>query len=117
MVDLLLYDKGMRFRNIPARAKNYYGAGKDEYVDEDAPKTRSCPPPVNYLIRIVHDPLDVGGFKPGVGFSVVEYTEMKHRCAFTPGTILDVRGTLRIIRRRNGYQVASRHKKSTSASS
>ena len=108
MVDLLWHDR-RRLRRSGARAYNYRGAqdavggGKHATTGEPVGRPRGA---YGYVIEIVSDPLDVGGFRKGVCFSVVEYTEMKHRCAFTPGTILNVRGTLRIIRRQNGYQVA-----------
>jgi hypothetical protein len=108
MVDLLWHERGTLCRT-GARANNYRGATPSKYVDPDAARTRCKPPVVSYLIRIIHDPLEIGGFAKGTSFSVLEYTEMKHRCAFTPGTILKVRGTLRIINRRNGYQVASKY--------
>ena len=112
MVDLLFYEK-LHHRPVVRRvviglSTNYVGADRKDTEKPDAyRRTRSEPPPVNYLIKIVHDPLDIGGFKKDTCFSVLEFTEMKHRCSFTPGTILNVRGTLRIIRRKNGYQVAS----------
>ena len=110
MVDLLWHRRG-KLRRSGARAYNYVDAVPEVYADKTAARTRCEPPPVNYLIRVVYDPLDLGGFKEGTCFSVLEFTEMKHRCSFTPGTILSVRGTLRIIRRQNGYQVASKYKK------
>ena len=108
MVDILWHDR-RRLRRSGARAKNYLNATQKKYEEEGAVRTRCAPPPVDYLIIVVHDPLDCGGFREGTGFSVMEYTEMKHRCAFTPGTILNVRGTLRIICRQNGYQVARKY--------
>ena len=106
MVDIL-WSERRRLRRSGARAYNYRGAfdkpGGGKHAAEPPSRPRGT---FNYVIEIVSDPLDVGGFRKGVCFSVVEYTEMKHRCAFTPGTILNVRGTLRIIRRQNGYQVA-----------
>ena len=106
MVDLLWHDR-RRLRRSGARAYNYRGAfdkpGGGKHAVELHGRPRGT---FNYVIEIVHDPLDIGGFRKGTCFSVIEYTEMKHLCSFTPGTILNVRGTLRIICRQNGYQVA-----------
>ena len=111
MVDLLFYSR-RPLRRGGARAYNYRGAF-DETKDGKhlrADKRRGRPPTTyDYSIIVVHDPLDIGGFRPDTCFSVMEYTEMKRQCSFTPGTILNVRGTLRVIQRQDGYQVASKY--------
>lgn len=112
MVDILLYQR-RPLRSTGARAHNYRGAQNAVKGGKHLPSNKPTGRPRGtyvYSISIVHDPLDIGGFKKGTCFSVIEYTEMKHMCSFTPGTILNVRGSLRIIRRQNGYQVASKYK-------
>ena len=111
MVDLLWHNS-RRLRRSGARAYNYRGAidgvkGGKHLAEGQVGRPRGT---YIYSIMIVYDPLDIGGFAEGTEFSVLDYTEMKRRCAFTPNTILSVRGTLRIIHRQNGYQVASKYK-------
>ena len=111
MVDILLYGKPRNLRGTAARANNYLGSynelpsGKHPVTTKEDKSTLYV-----YPVIVVHDPLEIGGFEPGSKFSATEYREMKCRFAFTPGTILEVRGTLRIIRRRNGRQEARRFK-------
>ena len=114
MVDLLWHDR-RHLRRSGARAYNYRGAMDGVKGGKHLPTGGPTGRPRGtyiYSISIVHDPLDIGGFKKGTCFSVIEYTEMKHMCSFTPGTILNVRGSLRIICKQNGYQVASKYKPS-----
>lgn len=118
MVDILHYSKLCSFIGRSAHRNNYKICFDPNIRKARQGEKRRRPRATyNYSISIVRDPLDIGGFEKGVCFSALEYTEMRRRCSFTLGTILNVRGSLRIICRQNGYQVAKRYKPPISTSS
>ena len=99
MVDLLLHDKPRRWFGVSCRANNYEGAYTELPGGKKAKRGKQGRPRGMYLypIRVVHDPLDIGGFAPGTEFSVLEKDCMLLCGGFTPGTALIVNGALHFV--------------------
>ena len=86
---------GLRARNGNGRHANYVGAHnpvreKGKRLKSICEKRKRKARPFVYSIKIVHDPLDIGGFAPGTEFSVLDYTRMLICNSFTPGTELTI---------------------------
>ena len=67
-----------------------------------------------YGIKIVSDPLDVGGFASGTRLSKFDYDCMLSSSGFTLGTVLIKKGILYIVYDDNGRQRVKNHSISTS---
>ena len=99
MVDILLHDKPRRWVGTKARANCYLGELTELPGGKHARHGKQGRPRGMYLysIKIVHDPLDVGGFAPGTEFSILEKDYMLQCGGFTIGTALIVDGTLHYV--------------------
>ena len=113
MVDILLHDR-RRLRGTGARAKSYLGAYTELPGGKKARHGKPGKPRGTYLysIKIVHDPLDRGGFKPGTEFSILEKDFMLQCGCFTVGTALIVDGVLHYVHSSgdNGRQCVKKFK-------
>ena len=97
MVDILHYDKPLHWAGTGARANGYVYCYDPNVRQAKQPSTKPRGRPrttYNYTVKIVHDPLDKGGFKPGTEFSVLERDCMLLCGGFTVGTALIVDGKL-----------------------
>ena len=106
MVDILHYAKVRYWRGASARS-NDYNICFDPNERSVAPETKQRGRPrttYNYSVKIVHDPLDVGGFAAGTEFSLMDYTCMLQNSSFTPGTELIIHGALQCVYSNNGRQ-------------
>ena len=116
MVDILHYGKPHNWAGTAARANGYVYCydPNERQAKQPATKRRGRPRTTyNYTIKIVHDPLDVGGFKPGTEFSVLEKDFMLQCGGFTPGTALIVDGVLHYVHG-NGRQCVKKFKPASS---
>ena len=112
MVDILHYSKLRHWRGIGARNNNYmYCCDPNERKLKPESKRRGRPRTTyNYSIKIVHDPLECGGFADGTEFSLMDYTCMLQNNGFTPGTELIIHGVLQCVYNSNGRQRVKRFK-------
>ena len=115
MVDMLWHDR-RRLRRSGARAYNYRGAMDGVKGGKHLPTGGPTGRPRGtyiYSIRIVHDPLDCGGFAAGTEFSILEKDCMLLCGTFTVGTSLIVDGKLCFVHSSgNGGQCVKRWKPS-----
>ena len=117
MSNILNYDKPRNWRGTTATSKNYiycYDPNERSAKPEVGTTKRRGRPPTtyNYIIKIVHDPLEIGGFRPGAEFSVLEKNKMLQYGGFTIGTSLIVQGVLNYIHSDGASQVIKKWKPS-----
>ena len=116
MVDILLYAKPRRWIGKGAHANNYTICFDpcEKKAEQDvaaanpagAWRGRSYNP-----VKIVHDPLGEGAFKPGAEFSGLDKDMMLECGAFTVGTSLIIDGALHYVHGGNGRgQCVKKHK-------
>ena len=110
MTDILNYDKPRNWRGATARTNNYIFCcdPNERTAQELAPEKKRRGRPrtsYNYIVKIVHDPLDTGGFKPGTEFSILEKNRMLMCGSFTVGTSLIVDEELNFVHSERNKQV------------
>ena len=112
MVDILLYAKPRRWIGKGAHANNYTICfDPNERKLRPLGKQRGRPRTTyNYSVKIIHDPLDIGGFAAGTEFSLMDYTCMLQNSSFTPGTELIIHGVPQCVYNSNGRQRVKKYK-------
>ena len=115
-LDILLTKKKRHIR-MNCRANNYLNA-RDELPGGKHPlKTKEEKRTVyEYPVKVVCDPLLIGGFSPGSTFSILEYEAMLQRNAFTIGTTLLIGRALRFVQSDDNGRQCVKKFKSTSTS-
>ena len=100
MVDILLWETNKRYKGC--RAQNYLLARDSLEGGKHPTKTKEDKRTAyEYPVKVVVDPLVVGGFKPGSSFSILEYETMLLQGTFTVGTTLMVERAMRFVHSRD----------------